>query len=231
MRDARSGDTLRWIFSTTSAASGAPATLSGSPVISVYKDANTTQVTTGVTLTVDYDGVTGLNLLEIATSDAFYSRGSDFAAIITAGTVDGISVVGSVVALFSVEKYSPLDHVASSHGTAGSVGAQLQPIYTAVIGYQRGETEGLDRYTVYWLKNGERLTSGITSPTLTVTNRSTEAALLSAVAMTDAGSGNLKYVTTSASQRQTLGIPYLLATSATIDGATRTWIDANGRDI
>ena len=87
---------------------GLPTQLAGSPVISIYKANNTTQVTTGVTLTVDYDSVTGLNHVRIDTSDAFYATGNTFSAVITAGTVNSISVVGYVVAVFSIENRSAL---------------------------------------------------------------------------------------------------------------------------
>lgn len=102
--DINAGDTLRFTFNTRQA-TGAPITLGGTPVISVYKDASVTESTTGVTLTVDFDSVTGRHLVTIDTSadGTFYSAGSDFQVTITTGTVDGTSVVGVVVAEFSVE--------------------------------------------------------------------------------------------------------------------------------
>jgi hypothetical protein len=86
---------------------GAPTVLSGSPAISVYKDNDATQTTTGVTLSVDFDSVVGLNNVRIVMTDAFYTPGSNFQAVITTGTVDGVSVVGYVVASFSIEARPP----------------------------------------------------------------------------------------------------------------------------
>ena len=95
--------TLNFKFSTHTAA-GTPATLSGSPAISVYKANGTTQSTAGVTLSVDFDSVTGLNNVLIDLSaDAFYETGDDYQVVITAGTVDSVSVVGTVLAHFSIE--------------------------------------------------------------------------------------------------------------------------------
>ncbi len=90
-------------FTTRSFTTGVPTTLAGSPVIKAYADGSTsTEVTTGLTLTVDFDNVTGLNDIAIDTSNAFYANGSLFSIIITTGTVGGTSVVGEVVAQFSV---------------------------------------------------------------------------------------------------------------------------------
>jgi hypothetical protein len=89
---------------TTVDGTGLPTTLAGSPVVSVYKNNSTTQSTSGVTLTVDFDSITGLNHVRIDTSaDAtFYAAGNDFQAVITTGTVGGISVVGYELKDFSL---------------------------------------------------------------------------------------------------------------------------------
>ena len=97
-------------FTTFRPSTGAAFTLGGSPALSVYKDNSTTQSTSGVTLTPDFDAVTGLNHFAIDTSadGAFYSSGSNFDIVITAGTVDSVSVVGTVVASFSLQKVAAL---------------------------------------------------------------------------------------------------------------------------
>jgi hypothetical protein len=88
---------------------GAPTTLAGSPVISAYPDNSVTQLTAGITLTVDFDGVTGLNNVRVvATSGNGYASGSNYQLVITTGTVGGTSVVGYVVAEFSIEARSAL---------------------------------------------------------------------------------------------------------------------------
>lgn len=97
-------------FTTYRPSTGAPFTLAGTPALSVYKDNGTTQSTTGVALTVDFDSVTGLNHFTIDTSadGAFYSAGSNFDVVITTGTVDSISAVGAVVGRFTLNKVSAL---------------------------------------------------------------------------------------------------------------------------
>lgn len=96
----RTTETVYGIFSTSVA--GVPTTLGGTPALSVYKNASTTQSTAGVTLTVDFDSITGLNHFAIdLSSDAFYVADADYSVIVTTGTVGGVSVVGRVVGSFS----------------------------------------------------------------------------------------------------------------------------------
>jgi hypothetical protein len=103
------GSVVRFTFTTVNS-SGAPTQLAGSPAVSVYKDGSTTESTTGVTLTVDFDARTGLNLVTIDTSTdgTFYSGGSDFHVVITAGTVGGTSVNGYSIGQFSLNNRSHL---------------------------------------------------------------------------------------------------------------------------
>ena len=108
MRDYALGTTFDVKF-TTRQTTGAPFTLAGTPVISAYPDNSLTQLTAGITLTVDFDGVTGLhNVRVVATSGNGYAAGSNYALVITTGTVNSVSVVGEVVAEFSLEAQSPL---------------------------------------------------------------------------------------------------------------------------
>jgi hypothetical protein len=95
--------TLNFKFSTHKA-DGTPIALAGTPAVSVYKASSTTQSTAGITLSVDFDGVTGLNNVLIDLSaDAFYAVGEDYSVVITTGTVNSVSVVGTVLAHFSIE--------------------------------------------------------------------------------------------------------------------------------
>jgi hypothetical protein len=96
--------TIRGSFNTRTAA-GTPITLAGSPTIAVYKDASVTEITLGAAApTVDFDGRTGLHVFAIDTSaSADYTPGSDYRVVLTAGTVDGVSVVGVCVGSFSIE--------------------------------------------------------------------------------------------------------------------------------
>lgn len=109
-----------------------------SGVLSVYKDNSVTQSTTGVTLTASFDSVTGLNHYAIDTSadGTFYSAGSNFDIVITTGTIDSVSVVGSVVGSFSLNKVAALRPTTAARtldvATTGEAGIDLANINLAV---------------------------------------------------------------------------------------------------
>lgn len=106
--DFRLGDTVDFKF-TTRQATGAPTTLAGTPAVSAYPGNSTTEITAGITLSVDFDSRTGLNNVRIvATSGNGYATATNYAVVITAGTVNSVSVVGEVVGHFSIENRSAL---------------------------------------------------------------------------------------------------------------------------
>lgn len=113
-------------FTTTAASTGAPTTLSGTPVLSVYKDSSTTQSTTGVSLTADFDSVTGFNHYAIDTSadGTFYAAGSFFDVVITTGTVGGTSAVGYCVGSFTLQKSSALKPTTAARKLDVSAGGE-----------------------------------------------------------------------------------------------------------
>ncbi len=103
------GSTIRGMFNSNQS-DGTPITLAGTPVLSCYKLPGLTESVAGVTLAVDFDGKTGLHAFAVDTSadGAFYATASDFALVLTAGTVNAISVVGTEVAHFSLQNRSAL---------------------------------------------------------------------------------------------------------------------------
>lgn len=140
-------------FTTYQPSTGASFALAGSPVLSAYKDNSTTQSTTGVTLTASFDSVTGLNQFCVDTSadGTFYSAGSNFEVVITTGTVDSVSVVGSVVGNFSLYKVAALRPatvgrtlVVSASGIADSNISQVNAVSTA--GPTGARIWGIDRF-------------------------------------------------------------------------------------
>lgn len=107
--DFRLGDTIDFKFTTTAAATGAPTTLAGTPVLSAYPGNSITQITAGITLTVDFDAVTGLNHCQIVASSVNgFATATQYEIVVTTGTVGGTSAVGYVAARFSIEATSAL---------------------------------------------------------------------------------------------------------------------------
>lgn len=141
------GATLNFKF-TTVTTTGAPTTLAGTPVVSAYLDNSLTQLTAGITLTVDFDGVTGLNNVEIvATVANGYALLTNYQLVITTGTVGGTSVVGYVVAEFSIQNRNHLAVMRVGTAQAGSsttitldAGAEssMNQFYTRKIVYIAG---------------------------------------------------------------------------------------------
>lgn len=124
------GDTIDVKF-TTVATTGVPTTLSGTPTIACYVDNGTTEITSGVTLSVDFDGLTGLNNVRIVASGANgFSTGTNVDVVITAGTVSSASVVGYVVGSFSIEARTAYEAInISTHAELG----QTAPAATASL--------------------------------------------------------------------------------------------------
>jgi len=96
----------------THKADGTPITLAGTPTARVYKDDGTTEDDSGITLTVDFDSKTGLHNVKIDTSQdaTFYATGHDYSVVLSAGTVDGVSVVGYEIFKFRLGEI-PVDVV------------------------------------------------------------------------------------------------------------------------
>jgi len=136
--DYAASSTLYFTFSTHKA-DGTPITLAGTPSLAVYKADGTSQSTTGITLAVDFDSVTGLHSVKIECTDAFYTVGNDYSVVIAAGTVDSVSVVGYTIATFSIEnRNTKADVIAISGDTTAADNAELMFDGT---GYAGGTTK------------------------------------------------------------------------------------------
>src|SRR3990167_11031734 len=106
--DFRLGETFDLKFTTVNT-SGVPTTLAGTPVVSAYPGNSLTELTAGITLTVDFDARTGMhNVRVVATSGNGYATATNYALVITTGTVGGSSVVGYVIGHFSIENRSAI---------------------------------------------------------------------------------------------------------------------------
>lgn len=141
MRDITLGETIDFKFTTTEPDTGAPATLAGTPVISAYVGNSLTQITAGITLTVDFDGVTGLhNVRVVATSGNGYSDNSDVALVITTGTVDAVSAVGYKVAEFTIGRAAAYSRLGAPAGASVSADVAAVKVDTAAILVDTGTT-------------------------------------------------------------------------------------------
>lgn len=192
-------------FFNTVDTSGEPVTIGGTAAVEVYKDGGLTQSSAGVTITEDFDGVVGLHRGVVDMSaDAFYSAASNYAAVVSTGTADAVSIVGGCVAEWSCE-----NRFASANGYQIKVSVQ--------------QASATDRWTVTVYRNGVAITGAVTSPTLTVTNNS-GVALFTTAAMTRIGS-TATYVVANANMIDVTK-SYAVEFVGTIDGSSRT-IESN----
>lgn len=93
----------------------------------------------------------------------------------------------------------------------------------------RDAAGGNDRYVVIYFKNGQPVTSGITSPTIQVIKSSDGTDLVASVALTQIASLGL-YKRDEPTNKITVGAGYVIKVTATIDSATRTWYQPISRD-
>ena len=144
MRDITLEDTFYQLFTTRAFATGIPGTLGGTPVVSAYENDSLTQITAGITLGVDHDTVTGLNLLTVvATAANGYENGKDYALVITTGTVDSVSVVGEVVAEFSIGRSAAAVDLANGTDGLGAIKAETATIVADTNELQTDDVPGL----------------------------------------------------------------------------------------
>lgn len=108
--DIAPGQVLYVFFNTRDKANSAPITFAGTPSLCVYRDNETGEVTTGLSLSVDHDGKTGRHLATIDTSadGTYFAAGHEYSITVAAGTVDGVSQVGVEIASFSIANRSAL---------------------------------------------------------------------------------------------------------------------------
>jgi hypothetical protein len=96
--------TFDYKFSTRQYSDGALVTWS-SGAVEIYEDNSLTQITAAETLTIDFDGVTGLHNLRVACTAANgFEVGKCYAAVASAGTVGGTAVTGEVILNWTIEK-------------------------------------------------------------------------------------------------------------------------------
>lgn len=182
--DFAAGDTIDFKFTTFRPSTGATFTLGGTPAISVYKDNSTTQTTSGVTLTADFDSVTGLNHVRITTSSdgTFYADGSQFEVVITTGTVDSVSVIGACVGRFTLRAQSALYPTTAgrkldvnANGEAGIDWANIGSPSTAVNFSQSTVKAVTDAVTVGTINSGVITASSIDANAITAAKISADA--------------------------------------------------------
>lgn len=91
------------------------------------------------------------------------------------------------------------------------------------------ESTTSDHYAVVFFKNGQPVTTGITSPTIQVIKASDGTDLIAATALTEVGSLGI-YKRDEGTNKLIGGAIYFAKVTATIDGSSREWLQQIGRD-
>lgn len=134
MRDVTLEETLYFNFTTRAFATGVPTVLAGTPVLSVLESNNITAITAGVSVAVDRASVVGLNQATVvATAANGYEAGKSYAVYISTGTVGGVSVVGEVVAEFTVQSAAAFTRLGAPAGASVSADIAAAKVDTAAI--------------------------------------------------------------------------------------------------
>jgi hypothetical protein len=136
----------------------------------------------------------------------------------------GAANMAPVVMEFEVGP-TPANVVQVNGGTAG-----VTDLYHAEIHFTRDQTNTQDEWTVTWFKNGVRLTTGVTSPTLQAVKRVDGTDLFAAAAMTEIGTTESFKLDRTTTERLTVGEAVVVVASATIDSSTRTFSRIVSRD-
>lgn len=101
--------------------------------------------------------------------------------------------------------------------------------YQAKVWLFDDNASSVDRYAVVWFKNSQPILTGVTSVTIQVIKATDGTDLVATASMTQIGStGLFKYNETV--NRIVAGAVYYIKVQATIDSATRTFIQQVGRD-
>jgi len=122
--DFAAGSVVRIKFNTLTQ-SLLPATPSVNPAFAIYKN-STTEITAGITVTVDYDGKAGMHQVAIDTSaDPAYTIGEEYDVVFTAGTVDGKDLTRVVLRTFSIENRNRKANVVQIAGQTANAAAAV----------------------------------------------------------------------------------------------------------
>lgn len=178
------GSTISFSFLTVDPATKAPATLTGTPAVGVWKDGVKMTLDSPPELYVDKEdalvgasAVTGKNWVVIdMTADADYTAGSEYEAHLTAGEVNGTSLVGEPIAKWSCDSrraagikdgaispttfaentLSSIDDLVKKFGVALEIAADPAPTTTtfSVVSAQSLTNTQIDNALVLYLPSG-----------------------------------------------------------------------------
>lgn len=147
---------------------------------------------------------------------------------------DDLDLTATQKASVNTEVDNGLDTAIPGSPTADSINERVKTmdnlhVYQAKLWVFDDETNSTDRYVCAFYKDGEPITSGITTPQIQVVKATDGTDLIAATALSQIGSTGL-YKKDETTNRMVNGAAYMAKVTATIDGSTRTWYQPVGRD-
>lgn len=130
-------------------------------------------------------------------------------------------------ALVSGRMDSSVGAVAANAITDASVATDMDAYHAKVWVIRESTTT--DHYAVVFFKNGQPVTSGITTPTIQIIKASDGTDLIASTALTEVGSLGI-YKKDESTNKLIGGAIYFARVTATIDGSAREWLQQIGRD-
>jgi hypothetical protein len=168
-------------------------------------------------------------IADAAIDAATFAAGAINAAAIATGAIDADAIADNAIDAGALAA----DCITAAKIANGAIDnaalAADMDTYQAKVVFLDDDGGATDLYLVTFFKNGEPVTSGITSPTIQIIKASDGTDLVAVGALTEIGAlGMFKKAETS--NRIVAGSGYIAKTQATIASATRTWLQPVGRD-
>jgi hypothetical protein len=151
--------TFDYKFTSRAFATGIPTALA-SGVVEIYENNDATQITGAETLTVDFDSIVGYNNLRVvATTANGFEAGKSYAAVLSTGTVGGVSVVGETILNFNINRIVAASVTGAVGSVAGAVGSVTGAVgsVTGAVGSVTGSVGSLTGHTVQTGDNYARI--------------------------------------------------------------------------
>lgn len=173
-----------------------------------------------------YDSLFSTDLLQVDLSQWLGGTPN----MMTSGRVD--SVVGSmgtgVISAGAINAGAITATAFAANAISDAAVATDMDQYAAKVWVIKESTTA-DHYAVAFYKNGQRVTSGVTSPTIQVIKGSDGTDLIASTSLTEIGSTH-RFKKDESTNKLVAGQVYFAVVSATIDGSTRSWDQQIGRD-
>ncbi len=121
--------TVRGCSNLTDKTNAGPITIGGTPSWAVYRKGSTTEITSGITVNVDFDTRTGMVdwSVDMSSSASYIAQADYYLAQVGSATVDGTSITGTILGEWSCEnRFAEVDVVKVGGNAAANSGGRFE---------------------------------------------------------------------------------------------------------